>query len=388
MQFLAESIEEISNIYSDPGQYSRFQRTWSRERMTSLDVLGQSYHMDTPHHGAIMDLDLDRQSKEYVLACSLDGVLAIYGEKGGGAVPQLDVLCSLTRESPGNHAYGIHAVSWYPIDTGMFVTGSKDATVKIWDSNALEAVLTFELEGAVYGTAMSDMVSAQHSLVAISGDMRNVTLGDVSSGAAAHVLSGHTSAVWSCAWSSRSEWELISGSVDGQVRLWDIRRPGSRHVFDMEDSHVRGRDHHIIAEEDIRSHASGVTGVACVPGSGLFWLTTGNDGLAKLWDMDSKQHLLRHYEKRCSKTKFVRHVDFSEDGRFLFHPSEHVIHVFDVMTGALVATLEGGHYGPVHSCVWDSVHQRLFSAGGDKFLCIWGLESSSDADIDTWSDKD
>lgn len=386
MQFLEESYKEISNIYSDQDQYARLKRTWCRERVTSLDVLSQSHRMELTHRGPIMDLDLDRQSKEYVLACSLDGVVAIYGDTGCGSGAGMDVLCSLTRESPGNHAYGIHAVCWYPVDMGMFVTGSKDKTVKIWDSNVLESVLTFELEGAVYGATMSEVVSAQHSLVAITGDMKHVTLGDVSSGSASHILSGHASAVWTCAWSSRSEWELLSGSVDGQVRLWDIRRPGSLHVFDMENSHIRSREYRI-AEEDIHAHSSSVTGVSCVPGTGLFWLTTGNDGRAKLWDMDSKQHLLKHYEKRCSKTTFVRHVDFSEDGRFVFHPSEHVVHVFDVMSGRLVATLEGGHYAPVHCCVWDSIHQRLFSAGSDKAICIWGIESSQE-DVDTWSDDD
>lgn len=385
MEFLEHSYRKISNIYSDQDQYGRLQREWCRERVTSLDLTSQSLEMESPHHGPIMDLDLDRQSKDYLLACSLDGVVAIYGQKGASS--DMNVLCSLTRESPGNHTFGTHAVSWYPVDTGMFVTGSKDKTVKIWDSTVLEAVLTFEVEGAVYGTAMSDVVAAQHSLVAITGDMKNVTLGDVSSGSASHILSGHGCAVWTCAWSSRSEWELISGSVDGQVRLWDIRRPGSLHVFDMEDSHIRGTDHSLIAEEGRRAHASVVTGVACVPGTGLFWLTTGNDGRAKLWDMDSKQHLLRHYEKRCSKTKCVRHIDFTEDGTFLFHPSEHGVHVFDVMTGKLMVTLEGGHYAPVHCCAWDPVHQRLFSAGADKSICIWGLESSYE-DTDAWSDDD
>lgn len=389
MQFLADSPREIVDVYGDQEQYRRLQQAWSRKRMSSLDLLPGSFQVNSPHHGPIMDLDLDRQSNGYLLACSVDGVVAIYGERQTCGQPGIDVLCSLTKESPGTHSFGIQAVSWYPVDIGMFVTGAQDRTVKVWDSTVLEAVLTFEMEGAVRATTMSDVVSAQHSLVAITGDMKNIVLGDVGSGAAAHMLSGHKADVWSCAWSLRSEWELLSGSADGQVRLWDIRRPGSLHVFDMEESNVRGRGY-VPAEEDMRAHVSTVTGVRCVPRSGLFWLTTGNDGLAKLWDMDSKQNLLRHYEKRCSKTTYVRHVDFSEDGRFLFHPSEHAIHVFDVISGKLVMTLEGGHYGQVHCCGWDPVRQRLYSAGADRSICVWGLEQMdlSAEDVDTWSDDD
>lgn len=190
----------------------------------------------SPHQGSVMDIRIDG-SKEFVLSCSLDGSMAVSQATVSG---QLAALCSVRRDSVGAHLQGVYSVCWYPHDNGMFVSGSQDKTVKVWDTNALEAVLTFNLEGPVYETRMSPVETSTHNLVAIAGDMHHVTLGDISSGSATHILgTGAGAAVWTCAWSCRSEWELISGSVDGQVRLWDIRRPGTRWVYDSND--VGGR---------------------------------------------------------------------------------------------------------------------------------------------------
>ena len=146
-----------------------------------------------------MHLGLDHLDQEFLLACSGDGVIGVYRESQEESVC-LEVLCSLNKDWPGNHTQAIHSVDWYPIDNGIFVSGSQDRTVKVWDSNALECVLSLDMEGSVHGTAMSS-VATSHNLVAITGDMRAVTLGDIASGSATHILSGHSKPVWSCAWS-------------------------------------------------------------------------------------------------------------------------------------------------------------------------------------------
>ena len=33
------------------------------------------------------------------------------------------------------HTFLVSCVCWYPVDTGMFVTGSYDKTIKVWDTN-------------------------------------------------------------------------------------------------------------------------------------------------------------------------------------------------------------------------------------------------------------
>lgn len=317
---------------------------------------------------------------------------------------QLQTLCSVQRDSAGAHRHGVHSVCWYTHDNGMFVSGGTDQMVKVWDSNALEAVLTLNLEGAVYETRMSPVETCSHNLVAIAGDMQHVTLGDIGTGTATHILTGHTAPVWSCAWSDRSEWELISGSSDGQVRLWDIRRPGTQWVFDANDvvgsnaetsaivaidandTHAKKKKKRRFVEH-AQAHEAAVTGCASVPG-GLYWLTTGNDGRPRLWDVDSKQHMMTTMQKRCSKAKHVRRVAFTEDGRFLFHPSENGVHVFDVANGRLVRTLAGGHFKAVHCAAWNDKYEQLMTGGADKAMLVWGVSFGEMDDRDAWSEDE
>jgi DNA excision repair protein ERCC-8 len=35
------------------------------------------------------------------------------------------------RRSPEAHRYSVSCVAWYPVDTGLFVTGSFDQDVKV-----------------------------------------------------------------------------------------------------------------------------------------------------------------------------------------------------------------------------------------------------------------
>jgi WD40 repeat protein len=409
------SPEALRDVGVDVAASHRVVSAWkTRLRYAKLDVLAApssgttstSMHHSSmtassstfvsPHQGSVMDIRVD-PSREFVLSCSLDGTVVISQATMSG---QLQTLACVQRESVGAHRRGVQAVCWYTHDNGMFLSGARDKTVKVWDSNALEAVLTFHMSGAVYETQMSPLQSSAHNLVAIAGDMNHVTLGDIGTGTATHILGGGggMSQVWTCAWSVRSEWELISGASDGQVRLWDIRRPGTQWVFDSNDgfndfsvggAHERRRRNTPRGFiEHAQAHESTVTGCASVPGVGLYWLTTGNDGRPRLWDMNSKCNMMRHYQKRCSKTKYVRRVGFSEDGRFMFHPSENAVYVFDLLSGGLVRTIGGGHFGAVHCAAWNEKYEQLYTGGSDKTMLVWGVPFGALDDQDAWSEDE
>lgn len=38
------------------------------------------------------------------------------------------------------HKYSVTSVTWYPFDTGMFVTSSYDTTIKVWDTNSMKVI--------------------------------------------------------------------------------------------------------------------------------------------------------------------------------------------------------------------------------------------------------
>ena len=67
-------------------------------------------------------------------------------------------------------------------------------------------------------TAAMSASPGQHHLIAVGSDSPQARLCDIRSGAFAHALSGHSEAVWACAWSPRSEFLLATGSADQTVR--------------------------------------------------------------------------------------------------------------------------------------------------------------------------
>lgn len=60
--------------------------------------------------------------------------------------------------------------------------------------------------------------TGQSHLIAVGSDSPQARLCDIRSGAFAHALTGHSEAVWACAWSPRSEFLLATGSADQTVR--------------------------------------------------------------------------------------------------------------------------------------------------------------------------
>jgi len=53
-----------------------------------------------------------------------------------GDCVRLDPVASVGRRHPAAHRFLASCVSWYMEDTGIFVSGSYDQTVKVWDTNA------------------------------------------------------------------------------------------------------------------------------------------------------------------------------------------------------------------------------------------------------------
>ena len=61
------------------------------------------------------------------------------------------------------------------------------------------------------------------TLVAAAGDARIISLYDPSSGEQVANLSGHAAWITSIDWSHTGQY-LLSGSLDGKVKVWDIER--------------------------------------------------------------------------------------------------------------------------------------------------------------------
>ncbi|RWW84877.1 hypothetical protein BHE74_00006492 [Ensete ventricosum] len=169
----------------------------SRVRSCRVSALGLSNHKEivSPHHGAVNALQVDLTEGRYLLSGASDGSAAVYDIQRAtdyeeGLIARHRSLFVVDKQHEYGHKFAISTAIWYPVDTGLFVTGSFDHFVKVWDTNTTQVVMDFKMPGKVYGTAMSSIAKAHMLIAAGSADVQ-VRLCDIASGAFTHTLSGH-----------------------------------------------------------------------------------------------------------------------------------------------------------------------------------------------------
>lgn len=151
-----------------------------------------------------------------------------------------------SEQVPAGHSSTIRSVRWYPTDAGAFLSASSDGNLLVWDTACMTPVARFAplqhnssastrmtdgVEGSISSPSLHCMeLSEYHCLAAVaSPHVREVKLLDLRSGAASHSLVGHSGGgIQSVQWSPASAHILATGGLDGIVRLWDIRKAGSR----------------------------------------------------------------------------------------------------------------------------------------------------------------
>ncbi|GLE11738.1 hypothetical protein PINS_up024338 [Pythium insidiosum] len=113
------------------------------------------------------------------------------------------------QQHSSDAAARISCVDWYRVDGGLVVTSGVDGVVKVWDADVFCVETEFSFpDTKVFGAKFS-RVATTHSLIA-----------------APRVYWG-TRRGWALAWSLANEFQLATGSRNGEIRFWDIRRSGA-----------------------------------------------------------------------------------------------------------------------------------------------------------------
>ncbi|CAK7909717.1 hypothetical protein CAAN1_13S01442 [[Candida] anglica] len=206
--------------------------------------------------------------------------------------PKSTIVNIATIPRRAAHDYGVSCIQWWPYDSGMFVSSSFDHTVKVWDTNELEVVHSFDMENRVYsidicGNTVNTRTST--ALVAVASDQPFIRILDLRTTAAAHSLSGHKGKTLSVKWHTQNPNILASGGYDGEVKIWDIRRSQSclcRLDMLRTNSSSNGDVDDILKKASVKAHSGPVNGLAWDP-MGHTLYTTGNDDKIRVWDMVS-----------------------------------------------------------------------------------------------------
>ena len=91
--------------------------------------------------------------------------------------------------APATHTACVSGVDWYHIDTGLFVSASRDGTAKLWDPNATAAVSSFDVAAPAHAVAAAP-AAGMANLIAVASSASCVRLFDISSGSPTQTLAG------------------------------------------------------------------------------------------------------------------------------------------------------------------------------------------------------
>ncbi|KAK7351584.1 hypothetical protein VNO77_11146 [Canavalia gladiata] len=414
----------------------------NRVKWNRISQLQLSNHKDivSPHKGGINSLQIDSTEGRYLLSAASDASVAVYDVQrptdyeAGGVVSKHSSIFVVGKQHQLAHKYAVSSAIWYPIDTGLFITGSYDHHINVWDTNTTQVVVNFKMPGKVYRTAMSTL-STSHMLIAAGTEDVQVRLCDIASGAFAHTLSGHRDGVMTVEWSTSSEWVLVTGGCDGAIRFWDIRRAGcflvlnqsrtqlgrrppmlkrsmitkdsstklraaqkkhangsgSRHLPSKGPMKQRLHPGMLSTQDRATAHYGAVTGLKATE-DGMYLLSAGSDSRLRLWDIESGCDTLVNFETVRLQINKPIQLATTQDSTLVFVPCMRAVKAFDMWSGNTHAILRG-HYECVNSCWFNQQDQELYTGGNDRQILVWSparsiadeMDEGPAEDQDNWS---
>ncbi|NLJ36269.1 MAG: WD40 repeat domain-containing protein [candidate division WS1 bacterium] len=260
---------------------------------------------------------------------------------GGGLLVESDMDTGLPRMQWARHGGPIRAVAF--TSTGdRVISGSEDATMRVWDPRTGESLL--RIEGAVFG-AYALAVSPDDSRVAAGckdGVIREYSLAD---GTLLRELSGHLGIIRSLAYTHDGR-RLVSSADDGTVRIWS--------------------DDSAEAAAKLQGHLGGVLSVALSADDQLL-LTGGRDGTVRLWDLTEARQLKMHGRHRG----WIEAVAFAGDDNWAVSTGrDGKVMRWDLQNEDVVADINNGEWTYTMSVAPDG--NKVYCGAGSGFNC-WDL---------------
>lgn len=355
---------------------SSHQRAEESQRVFDYQ-LSDERQIENIYSGGVNSLHLDPTENRYLLVGLADKLIVIYdtwspSKSNNHQVQQIAVI-GRPQHSRYAHKFSVSCVQWYQHDNAIFTTSSTDQTVKIWDSNALRPAETFKFKNIINYHAMSPVATA-HNMIAVATADSSVYLADMRTGSNSHILKGHRQQVLTVKWSVNKEYEVVSGSEDNRILLWDVRQARG-HLLSF-DQH-NGKENK--SKKASMAHNGHVNGL-CFSNDGLFLISTGTDSRLRLWNSATGRNTLTNYGRIENSHRRPVQMSFCNDSSTVFVPTDRHILVLNVQDGSLVKRLSA-HFNRPTCCEFNPHNQEMYSGGQDGNILVWGPPPSPVGDV-------
>ncbi|PPQ85244.1 hypothetical protein CVT25_010017 [Psilocybe cyanescens] len=294
-------------------------------------------------------------SVDSMFAFSTDGT-RIMSHSFGSPVRVWDTFTGHKFQVPNNRSEPITSVA-ISRDGTHVAWGSEDGHVHISDvtSKHPEAKV-FKLKASSGGNAVLSIALSNDGTMIACSSQRDYTvqLWDVLTGDELRVLNGHTNWVLTVAFSGDAK-QIVSGSYDQSVRIWDVSDPEGENSKVME------------------GHSNWVLSVAF--SSDATRIISGSvDESVRVWDALTGTMIM----VLNGHTRWVRAVAFSNDGKLAVSGSDdHTVAVWNVSddSGATpIKVLTGRHNDSVNSVALSDDGSSILSGSWDGSVLIWGMD--------------
>ncbi|MGE3288388.1 MAG: serine/threonine-protein kinase [Pseudonocardia sp.] len=260
------------------------------------------------------------------------------------------------------HTRGVAAVTTAVLGgRPVVVSGSDDATVRVWDLVTGEPVgrpLTGHTDG-VLAVAATELDG--RAVVASGSSDRTVRLWDLASGGPlGEPLTGHTHYVSALA-AVPGAGLVVSGGVDRTIRVWDLARRAP-------------------VGEPLAGHEGSVSALAVTSMGGLVVIVSGSsDRTVRVWDLATGAPV---GTPMLGHARTVSAVTTAElDGRpvAVTGGDDRTVRVWDLATGAPVGQPLTGHTGYVWAVAVTRLDGRavIVSGGSDRTVRVWDLATGA-----------
>jgi WD40 repeat protein len=300
--------------------------------------------------------------------------------------PSLATLDPCLIRTLQGHIGMVTAVAVTP-DGGYIVSGSRDATLRVWD------LVTGETKRTLLGhtgpiTAVA--VAPDGDYVISSSYDRTLRVWDLATGQLKSTLCGHIDRISALAVTPDAR-HIISGSHDRTLRVWDLAtgqfesmlrgcRPGSIRAVAITPDGC-----HIVAgctdaalrvwnvstgqlQSTLRGHTNRVSAVAVIPGT-CHVISGSHDRTLRVWDLatgQTKSTLRGH-------TGSIRAVAVTPDGRHVVSGStDAMLRIWELATGQLKRTLRG-HTDMIFAVAISIDGRCAVSGSHDGTVRLWDL---------------